>query len=379
MKEQTKIQKICFFSGDITRSGGTERVASMIANRLAEQEGFQIFFLSLVEQRKEPFFSLSDQVPRYVLDTRKTWIPPGPGYLPLIPRLRKFLKEQAITCIVDIDTILDILTVPAKRGLPVTLIAWEHFNYAYQWSSPGYRIFRKWIRRYTARYADEIVTLTERDMENYKRCLGRTGNIQFIYNPICGEDRTERLKDTRREKMLITVGRLTQIKGTDYLCVLAPRILIKYPDWKWYVLGDGEDRALFEDIIDRYQLQDRLILTGNVSDVECYLRRASIFVMTSRSEGLPMALLEAMDQGVGCVGFDIPTGPAEIILDGINGFLIPPFELDKMERKISMMIEDEALRKEFSRRTDETVRKFNMDVIMEKWKKLLTNVIEKSE
>lgn len=370
MKEENQTKKICFFSGDITRSGGTERVASMIANELVEREGFQIVFLSIVEQQEEMFFPLSDRISRYVLDERKTWIAPGPGYLPLIPRLRKFLKEQEISCIVDIDTILDILTVPAKRGLPVTLIAWEHFNYGYQWPSERYRKFRKKICGYTARHADEIVTLTERDMENYKKCLGRKDRIQTIYNPV-----KRKQPDTKnvpnREKMLITVGRLTQIKGIDYLCKIAPDILKKYPDWSWYVLGAGEDRPLLEDTIRKEQLQDQLILTGNVPDVEGYLQRASIYVMTSRSEGLPMCLLEAMEQGVGCISFDIPTGPAEIIMEGKNGYLITPFDLEQMKEKISILIENEELRKHFSEQTSETVQRFDMNVILQKWTKLL--------
>lgn len=270
-------------------------MASMIANELVEREGFQIVFLSIVEQQEEMFFPLSDRISRYVLDERKTWIAPGPGYLPLIPRLRKFLKEQEISCIVDIDTILDILTVPAKRGLPVTLIAWEHFNYGYQWPSERYRKFRKKICGYTARHADEIVTLTERDMENYKKCLGRKDRIQTIYNPV------------KR----------------------------KQPD------------------------------TKNVPN------RASIYVMTSRSEGLPMCLLEAMEQGVGCVSFDIPTGPAEIIMEGKNGYLITPFDLEQMKEKISILIENEELRKHFSEQTSETVHRFDMDVIIQKWSELL--------
>ena len=137
------------------------------------------------------------------------------------------------------------------------------------------------------------------------------------------------------------------------------------------MLGAGEDRPLLEDTIRKEQLQDQLILTGNVPDVEGYLQRASIYVMTSRSEGLPMCLLEAMEQGVGCVSFDIPTGPAEIIMEGKNGYLITPFDLEQMKEKISILIENEELRKHFSEQTSETVQRFDMNVILQKWTKLL--------
>ena len=75
-------------------------------------------------------------------------------------------------------------------------------------------------------------------------------------------------------------------------------ILKKYPDWKWYVLGEGEERPRLEAVQKKYQLENQLILTGNVSNVSEYMQQASIYVMTSRSEGLPMVLLEAAQNGL---------------------------------------------------------------------------------
>ena len=83
-------KKICFFSGDITRCGGTERVSSQVANALAKEDTYEICFLSLVEQEKEPFFHLEPSITRYQLADR--WIQPGLGYLPLIGKLRRFLN-----------------------------------------------------------------------------------------------------------------------------------------------------------------------------------------------------------------------------------------------------------------------------------------------
>ena len=81
-------KKICFFSGDITRSGGTERVSSQIANELAKDGTWKICFLSLVEQKKEPFFTVDPAIPRYQLGDH--WINPGAGNWPLIGKLRTF-------------------------------------------------------------------------------------------------------------------------------------------------------------------------------------------------------------------------------------------------------------------------------------------------
>lgn len=367
MTERKK--KICFFSGDITRGGGTERVAVLIAGHLAARGKYEVVFLSIVEQRKEMFFKPVREIPRHVLSRSGKWLVPGYAYLPMIPRLRRFIRQNEIDLIVDVDTILDLLTIPAIAGQKVKLIAWEHFNYDYEWQSPVYRRFRRRAFCFTARYADHIVTLTERDAENYRKNLGRKGQIEVIYNPM--EFAAEEEKVNCREKILITVGRLTWVKGTDMLADLIPEILCRNQKWKWYVLGDGEDRGLLEKVCKKYRLQDRLILTGNVSNVDAYLKRASVYVMTSRAEGLPMCLLEAAACGVTCVSFDIRTGPAEIIEDGENGFLIPAFDLRQMKEKIEVLINDNALRETFQKNTEKTRTKFQLERILDQWEELL--------
>lgn len=372
MTERKK--KICFFSGDITRGGGTERVAVLIAGHLAARGKYEVVFLSIVEQRKEMFFKPVREIPRHVLSRSGKWLVPGYAYLPMIPRLRRFIRQNEIDLIVDVDTILDLLTIPAIAGQKVKLIAWEHFNYNYEWPSPVYRRFRRRAFCFTARYADHIVTLTERDAENYRKNLGRKGQIEVIYNPM--EFAAEEEKVNCREKILITVGRLTWVKGTDMLADLIPEILCSNQTWKWYVLGDGEDRGLLEKVRKKCQLQDRLILTGNVSNVEDYLKKASVYVMTSRAEGLPMCLLEAAACGMACVSFDIRTGPAEIIEDGENGFLVPAFDLRQMKEKIELLIHDTSLRERFQKNTEKTRTKFELEQILDQWEHLLKTVAD---
>lgn len=386
--------RICFFSGDITRNGGTERVAVMIANGLSNR-GFSVCFLSLVEQKENPFFDISEAVPRYVLKEDGNWVSPGPGYLPMVPKLRKFLKQQEIKVLIDIDIVLDVLSLPAAAGRETKVISWEHFNVPYEREF----LYRRAILHLTARFSDYIVTLTRQDQENYEKLLHRKGRITFIYNPIepkkFSETKKEKAfqgKERRRieaieqnmadqeraeqkEKALITVGRLIERKGIDMLAKIAPRLLKKHKDWKWYMLGDGELRGLLEETVAKYGLEKQLILTGNVTNVEAYLKKSSIYVMTSRIEGLPMCLLEAAGCDLPCVSFDIPTGPAEIIEQGKNGFLISAFDVEKMEKTLDRLMEEDAVLKELTeaaagyRKTLEA--KFSKEAILDQWEELL--------
>ena len=168
--------RICFFSGDITRSGGTERVSIQLANALKQDGTYDICFVSLTEQSENPFYPLDPEIERYHLSEK--WINPGPGYLPLIGKLRRLIKERKIDIIIDIDIVLDVLSIPATRGLNTKVVSWEHFNCEFEQSV----LYRRLISKLTAFFADYIVTLTKDDKENYGRILGRKTRISAIYN-----------------------------------------------------------------------------------------------------------------------------------------------------------------------------------------------------
>lgn len=360
------MKRICFFSGDITRSGGTERVSTMIANALAEQGKYQILFLSLMEGEKKPFFELHESIQRYVLGEK--WINPGPGYLKVILRLRRFLKQYNIHIIIDIDIVLDILSIPASRGLDVKVVSWEHSNYNREMES----LYRRYILKYSVKHSDYIVTLTEKDKKTYIEKTGRKENISAIYNPI---QKPEGPDISQKEQWLLTVGHLTRMKGTDYLAGIAKDVLKRFPDWKWMVVGDGEEQVLLQEFVEKNHLTEQMILTGKTDDVDYYLKKAQIFVMTSRTEGLPMCLLEAKAFSIPSVSFDIQTGPNEIIKDGVNGYLIRPFDCQDMTEKLMRLMGDETLRAKFSDHVHDDIEKFQMETILSDWNQVLEQVM----
>lgn len=356
------MKTICFFSGDITRAGGTERVSTMIANGLMRQGKYKILFLSLTEQSKTLFFPLDQGIRHYMLGKR--WLSPGPGYIKIIPKLRRFLKQQNIDIMIDIDIVLDILSIPAAKGLKTKIISWEHFNYHYEMKS----LYRRYIVTYSVKRTDYIITLTEGDKKAYQKNLNRKKNICAIYNPIAvSVDKKGSRTTAPKEKWLLTVGRLIKRKGMDYLAETAALVLKRHKDWKWIVVGEGKERSFLEQTAEREHLQEQLILTGQIEDVNFYLERAQIYVMTSRMEGLPMCLLEAKAFRIPSVSFDIPTGPNEIIENEKNGYLIDAFDCKGMAEKLEALIEKEALRKEFSENAWSNLSKFQMESILMHW------------
>lgn len=364
--KKTERKKICFFSGDITRSGGTERVACMIANGLARRMEYKVCILSLVEQTADhrPFFSLDEKISHVALARR--WIQPGPGYALLVPKLRRFLKQQDIDVMIDIDIVLDVLSVPAAIGTKTKVVAWEHFHFGYETAARyGYRNL---ILRYLTVKTDHIVTLTERDRQAFLHGLKNLPEMIAIPNPM---REVPINRPEQKRNWIITAVRLVHEKGIDYLLRTAEIVLKKHPNWQWLLLGDGELREWLETQISRRHLKEQLILKGKVADVDTYLAQAQIFVLTSRVEGLPMCLLEAKAHRLACVSFDIATGPSEMITDGCNGFLVPPYHCTEMAGRIGLLIENTQLRQTFMKNAEIGIEKFQLDAVLNQWDEVL--------
>ena len=359
-------KKICFFSGDITRSGGTERVAIQLANALRKDHAYEICFLSLTEQREFPFYPLHPEIPRDHLGER--WIKPGLGYLPLIGKQREFLKEHQIDIIIDIDIVLDVLSIPATKGLRTKVVSWEHFTVDFELSS----WYRRMILRYSVKRSDYVVVLTDGDLEMYRNRLGRKGRISRIYNPVAY--RLQNAPACEKKKIILTVGRLVPEKGTEYIKKVSLQILERNPGWQWILLGEGTERKDLEQFIMDHQLQNRLILKGNVENVDEYLQQASIFVMTSWYEGLGLSILEAREMKVPCVCFDVKMGPRALIHHEIDGYLVPPFDCNEMADRIELLINSPKLRDQLAEKAYLCMDEFREDRITKQWDEILQSL-----
>ena len=157
------MKNICFFSGDITNSGGTEKVASIIANDLSKNKEYKISFVSLTEKKKVPFFYINSKIKRH-----KLYDKPIRGIthiLGICYKLKSIVKNENIDILIDIDGILDMYSLVVKLFTKVKVISWEHFNY-YQHPHVKYR---NYTRKLAGRFANGIVTLTNEDKGYYEK------------------------------------------------------------------------------------------------------------------------------------------------------------------------------------------------------------------
>lgn len=373
------MRKIAFFSGDITGCGGTERVAVVLANALAEQKKFEIHMISLTQANASAAFALSPQIATHIL-TKKTVRTPF-GYLPLIFRLRSYVAEYGIDVLVDIDGVLDVLSLPVRLMCGVRVVSWEHFYY-YDVRGTWYR---RPIRRLSVHGADAIVTLTERDRDYYVEQGASPERVVAIHNPMY--EPVSQVKRTLPDgkKVILSAGALSQIKGFAQVPQIAARIRQLEPslDFVWQIAGEGVLREQITEEIRRLGVSRQVELLGQQSagQMRELYAQAQLFVMTSDREGMPMVLLEAKQNGLPIVSYDIQTGPSEIISDGINGCLIPyhdasDADLSAMAAAIAGLLTDRARYDSFAAHTADLSGDFSLTRILDQWTQLLARLTD---
>ena len=147
-----------------------------------------------------------------------------------------------------------------------------------------------------------------------------------------------------------------------------------HPGWRLRICGSGKQRRALEVRIQEKGLGGAVELAGAVDDIGEAMERASIFVLSSRWEGFPLVLLEAMSKGLAVVAADCPTGPAEIVEDGRNGLLVPARRVNGLAGGIRALIEDEALRRRCAAGALETAAQYSMDAVGDRWDALLRDL-----
>lgn len=359
-----------FLIGQVTNIGGIPRVVSLLTDSLIKTGDFEIHVVAYLQEDDTVIgYNWNPKVQFHSLLSSSA--PMKKGIFKANLRLRKLLKENDIEILVGCGSLFGPLAVLSTALSKRKLIYWDHSNY-FENTSHNFKIGSK---NFTARYADVVVPLTKRDKENYKNNT-KAKRIEQIYNPIDVKlEGLEHQYDTKSKK-IISVGRLKSQKNFMLLVDVAKIVLDKYPDYSWHIFGSGDDFQKIKNKIKINKLGDRLILKGQSNDLYNIYKEYSMMVMTSRYEGFPMTLLEGVANKLPLISFDIATGPDEIITDGVNGFLIEAFDIQKMADRIMELINDDDMRKSFSDNNNNFINEFNTNSITKKWVSLFDSLKE---
>ncbi|MGK5628937.1 glycosyltransferase [Streptomyces sp. URMC 123] len=212
---------------------------------------------------------------------------------------------------------------------------------------------------------DRLLLLTEEDADRWIR--QGMDNVGHMPNPLTF---MPDVPSAREAKVVTAIGRLSDEKGVDLLLDTWAQVAPRHPDWTLRIYGAGEDEQLLKKQCTALGLDGSVEWMGRTSDVPGALRGASLFVQSSRAEGFPLALLEAMVMGVPCAAFDCAPGVHEIITDGEDGLLATPGNTSELARKLDELISDKELRDRMGEAARESVRRYAPDEITRRWEEL---------
>lgn len=359
--------RVCLIKYDMTEKSGGERVCSLLSAALCDC--CEVHVVSICGHGEAPYYALDKRV-KYAafLDgherIRKTLLRGGKA-------VRKYVRDNKIDVVMSIGGNVNSFMWSATHGRKVKKIFCEHINL----KMANEDKMNKILRKIGVKIADKIITLTERDREEYIKTYSLPETkVQCIYNWV--DDKLETLspKYDTQSKKIITVGRFEPQKGYDRLLSVAKTVFSRHPDWRWDIYGDGEQFDKIKSQISQLGLQDNLYLMGTSKELYSLYPQYAMYVMTSRLEGLPMVLLEAKANGLPCVSFDCLTGPSEIIEDGVSGYLVDDGDTDALAEKICELIENSQKRNEFSLHARDNLSLFNKQKITEKWVQLIKSL-----
>lgn len=355
--------RICFLLGGFSRNGGIGRVTSIIANELAKNPKYEIITISAYSSPNEStIYSLDKNIKQIYLFDELTSVKEGLIKKNSIVKLRKILKDFKVDVIISCGVLFFPLAILSSLFLGIRTISWEHTNAEITHEFKYEHIFR----HFGAKFSDEVIVLTSNDAKVYKETYNRE-NCKIFPNPI--DDNLLKVTNEYNDssKKIISVGRLEYQKYFQSLIQVAIPLFDSVPDWSWDIYGEGSDREELENLIRQNNLTNNVFLKGQVSDLYERYNEYSVLVMTSRYEGFPMTLLEGMASNLPLISYDIKNGPNDIIVDGVNGFLIPPFDSGLMASSLIKMINNRGLRKEFSKNNIGLKKRFTLDTIIENW------------
>lgn len=345
--------------------GGMERVMSEIAWDFSKRENVELHLLMFGRER-DVFYDIPENMavhkPGFKFNNNLRTL----STLRTIGYIRKEIKKINPDSVLSFGNYWNNLVLLSCLGLKYSIFVSDR-------SKPDKNLGRtqNWLRNKLYPKAAGVIAQTQKAKDVYQK-MYRNDNMVVIGNPIRELSSNNGIE---REKIVLSIGRLINTKHYDRLIDVFSQI--DAPDWKLIIIGGDalklHNSEKYRQQIERLGLQDRVILTGTLKNVDDYLHKSSVFVFPSSSEGFPNVIGEAMAAGLPVVSYDCVAGPSDMIEDGKNGFLVPVFDDEMMKERIAFLVEHEEERKRMGENAKQSIKKFDKDEVCQRIYEFITN------
>jgi len=340
------------------------------------EKGWEITILTADDGSAPPFFQIPEQVVRVPMNTGRPFkglVASLLGNVHAVSVLRREIRSSRAQSVIAFGETGGVRTILATRGMSVPVIVSEHSVPDRLLSVQSGRIWNA-LRLVVYPFAHAVVFPSTEPASFFPQRIRR--KVTAIPNPvpqelldINGAEATEALP----ANTVAAMGRFVGEKRFDLLLRAFARVA-EQRECTLLLVGDGPLRPELERLAAQLGIAERVRMPGNLSEPWRLLKSAKVFVVSSEAESFGMVILEAMACGVPVVSFDCPTGPREIIRDGVDGILVPLFDVQALAGHVKRLLEDDTERKRLASRALEVRERFSRERVMAQWDELVERV-----
>jgi len=373
--------RLLYLTDQIYMHVGRERVLAEKANYFSDKFAHEIFILTTEQKGHPPLYPISKKVK--IIDLEVNYRR-DKSYFSLVNlvkiiehylRLKLKIKEINPDIIIILSSRPDSFFLNFISGSIPRIKEFHSSFFAEDESGKGTHSSRKILKkleRYLDSKYDLLVVLNDRESRNFS-----SPNVAVIPNAVTyWPSEIAKLEN----KTVIAAGRIAPVKGFDIMLKIWSEVIKSHPEWKLEIYGQGERH--YEDylirMVDELGLKESAFFCGSTRYLEEKMLDSSVYVLSSYSECFPTVLLEAFACGLPAVSFDCPTGPGYIITNNKDGFLVRPGDVSEFAKKLSTLMDNVEMRKEFGLSARSSVRKFAKESVMQTWNEIFENLKNKS-
>lgn len=352
-------KKIAFYIGSLSM-GGAERVIVNLAAYF-HSCGYKVTIVTKEQDSDE--YPVPEGVTRILADIVGDEISSNRllNLYRRIAKLRNIWKQLKTDYIVSFIKKNNFMAITSSMGLHIPVIVSVRSNPAREYPDK----VTKLLANVLFRRAAGVVLQTQQAKEFFSKAVQKKAVVlpnslseQFLQMEYIDE----------RKKEIVWVGRMDSNKNPVMLLRAFGTIAEKYPDWTLKYIGDGPLMEELKELSHNEKYVEQICFTGRMEDVAGAIRPASIFVLTSKQEGMPNALMESMVSGLAVVSTNCPCGgPAELIEDGVNGILIPVDDEKALAEALDKLLSDEEYRNRLGENAKELIDKVHPDIVNRRW------------
>jgi GalNAc-alpha-(1->4)-GalNAc-alpha-(1->3)-diNAcBac-PP-undecaprenol alpha-1,4-N-acetyl-D-galactosaminyltransferase len=350
--------------------GGAERVVSLMANYWAKKNNRVSI---IVFNNNDSFYTLDKAIKIYKLNSAKNtfgWfsflinnVKRTTAYFKYV----KLIKPDVIISFTDNANVYCILyNYFFKKPLIIT-----------QRTNPDYDTLPKiikWLPAVIYKKASAMVLQTAQTIAIYKQLKLKLPLVTRVINNPLSPDIYAPQAGLQRKNIVLAVGRLYN-KDKHFDKLIDIFTACNNSNWQLHIAGDGEDFGMLKNKIENLNLAGKVQLLGSINDLKPIYQGAKIFALTSQFEGFPNALCEAMANGCACISFNCPTGPAEIIVHGVNGILIELGNETGYAEELNVLMNDDEKIKRLSDEACKLRTVLDEGIIMQQWEELINDLL----